>query len=118
MSGYQNNNYIGGCYRKLQGRQRVDEENARRERGRHGKGTKLPRKSPTYREQSDTSGPDTDSLVQAYLSIVASYLREMASTQCLVLPLHPAWKATEPACEPAVAGQGRRRSARRFFLPI
>src|SRR5713101_3931925 len=39
MSDNQNNNHIEGSYRKLEGRQRVDEKNAARERGRHGKGT-------------------------------------------------------------------------------
>jgi hypothetical protein len=37
----QNNNHIEGGYCKLEGRQRVDEKNADRERGRHGKGTKV-----------------------------------------------------------------------------
>jgi hypothetical protein len=39
MSGNQNNSHIEGSYRKLEGRQRVDEKNAARERGRDGKRT-------------------------------------------------------------------------------
>src|SRR5882757_11363461 len=56
-----------------------------------------------------------DSRVRAHLSTVTSYSRAMASTKCAVLPMNAECKATEPPREPAVAGQGRRRNARRPF---
>lgn len=63
--------------------------------------------------------------------MVPSYPRTMASTKCPVLLMNRKRKATEPACEPAVAGQGggvvpavlspdptaRCRFSHRFLLP-
>jgi hypothetical protein len=45
MGANQNNNQIEGSYRKLERRQCVDEKNAARERGRHGKGTEAGKKA-------------------------------------------------------------------------